>query len=168
MENLIDFRADLRYPVTKIGLHLILFEIFIMFSTKIFTNNIKTSKVLVRTDNIITSLDQLLKSEFVVCFFEDHIITEVTIESPKTSILRRLFDEKDFSNSKLSKEHPVERVGNKCIIRTRKMKKGGFDFTGKALFINELFIKSFIIINVTKKPGVYYWQSEKLFEVCIT
>ena len=37
LENLIDFRADFKYPVTKIGLHLILFEIFTMFSTKIFT-----------------------------------------------------------------------------------------------------------------------------------
>ena len=109
-----------------------------------------------------------MKSEFVVCFIEDHIITKVTIESPKTSILRRLFDEKDFSNSKLLNEHPVERIGNKCIISTPKIKKGGFDFSGKAMFINELFVKTFITINVFKKPDVYYWQSEPLFEVCIT
>ena len=109
-----------------------------------------------------------MKSELVVCFFEDHIITEVTIESPKTSILRRLFDEKDFSNSKLSNEYPVERVGNKCIISIPKVPKTGVDFTGKALFINEVFILTFIDVHSIKKYDVNFWQSEPLFEVCIT
>ena len=123
LENFIEFRTDFRYPVTRMGLHFILFQIFIMFSTKIFrcvcylldginlmnisssfflktSNNMQTSNVLVKTDNLINTFEQLFASDFVVCFFEDHIITEVMIQSPKSSILRRLFyEEFDHSNA---------------------------------------------------------------------
>lgn len=122
----------------------------------------QTSNVLVRTDNIINSFEQLFKSDLVVCFFEDHIITEVMIQSPKTSILSRLFDE-EFDHSKVKLN---EKNRNKCMINIPKIQTP-MDFTGKAVFISELINKLFISTCIVRKPDVNYWKSTILFEVCV-
>lgn len=85
------------------------------------------------------------------------------LESPKTSILRRVFDAKELNNAKLSSN---EKMSNKCLISIPKIRTP-IDLTGKAMFINPMFIKVFISHYIIKKPDVNYWQSESLFEVCI-
>ena len=126
------------------------------------SNNMQTSNVLVKTDNLINTFEQLFASDFVVCFFEDHIITEVMIQSPKSSILRRLFyEEFDHSNANSN-----EKNREKCMIKIPKIQTP-IDFTGKAVFINELINKFFMSTYIIKKPNVNYWKSASLFEVCV-
>lgn len=52
MLNFFRFKMHFKHPVSKIGLILIFYNIFLMFFRSILTNNIKTSHVLVDTSNL--------------------------------------------------------------------------------------------------------------------
>ena len=159
--SLVRFESRPKYPVSKLGLAVLFYQIFIMFINMILCNNIKTMKVLVDTKNLITSLDQLLNTKLVVCFFEDHIITSVArMQSPENDTLKRLWDERVYSKPELN---PNGKYSKNCLINLSKLRQQ-FNFTGLALFTDLLYSESVLNKSIKRKPNANYWISKPLFQ----
>ena len=110
LEHLFEFgfRSN-RTSFSKFALALSFYRIFFM----LYSNSIKTSSTVLETGHfIITSLQQLLRSDYVVCFSVDHISLEIAIESEQNTVVDRLFREKTGLPSGVnSKQFP-----NQCVI----------------------------------------------------
>ena len=73
MENLFNFKFDYKKSINKkglkIALQLITVRIFITACKTLISQSIKVDRVLIKTDGLITSVDQLFKSKLQVCWF---------------------------------------------------------------------------------------------------
>lgn len=151
ISNLFQFKHDFKHPVTKIGLKLIFCRLFLMLCQIIINNSIKTSKLLIDTSPLIKSLDQLLKSDYTSCYFDDYFVFDHVINSPKTSLLKRVYSEKRWLQSAIKKEE--------CVLNLSKMREQ-IDMTGKAFLLNPLMTNN-ILSNFmkAKSKGQKYWAS---------
>lgn len=130
-----------------IALSLAFFKLSLMLYKMILSNSIKTNKVVSDTSLIITTIERLLETtKFTVCWFKDNIITPLLKDSPKGSVLRRLYD-----------KNPI------CFINLSKM-KSEFDFTGKVRFISPSFIELFLAAFTKFKKDAEYFISPIFFE----
>lgn len=153
--ELFRFESNFKYPFTRIGLVLIFFRIFLMMTEQIFTNSIKTHQVIVDTKNTIKTLDQLLNSKLVICWFKDQMITEIMMESKSTDILKRLYEQRKFDEPMLIQKNKTSKY---CMINLSKL-TGQIDFTGKAILSNLVYVTAFLKNYIIKKPNANYWIS---------
>lgn len=133
LERLFGFRATQK-SFSKFGLVLSFYRLFFMLCKMLYANGIKTSNTVLETGHFITSLQQLLTSDFVVCFYEDHISLEIILESEQNTVLDRLFREKSHLPAGMNSQ----KYSNKCVIDMSRI-KSQIDLTGKALYANHLF-----------------------------
>lgn len=84
--------------VSKISLIILFFNFFLFINLSLLSNSIKTDKVIVKTDQIIDSFDELDRSSKILAYFEDqgHIFTQ----APNRSFLYRFYQKK-FKKNKI-------------------------------------------------------------------
>ena len=70
--------------------------LFFWFTLIFLTNNIKTNKVVVDTSVLMKSASDLFKADSPACFYMKDTEMNLAINSPKNTILSRLFYEKTY------------------------------------------------------------------------
>ena len=137
---------------TKLGLVLIFYRIFFMLCKMLYANSIKTSNTVLETGHFITSLQQLLSSDFVVCFYEDHISLAITIESDRNTTINRLFRQKTDLQSGVNSL----KFSSKCVIDLSRLGHP-IDLAGKALYANQLLSTITLARYVADNGESNYW-----------
>ena len=87
-----EFKSNYR-QFSKIALILIFYKFFITLIQLFLSNSIQTKKVLIDSSMIITELRQLLGSKYRFCFFHDSDFDRVVKDTPKTDVLRQLYEQ---------------------------------------------------------------------------
>lgn len=77
-----------------INIMLLFLSLFFWFTQLFLTNNIKTNKVVIDTFDLIKNTRELLNTKKVVCFLNRDTEMNLAINSPKNTILSKLFHEK--------------------------------------------------------------------------
>ena len=153
LEHLLGFKLS-RKTYSKLGLVLIFFRWELFFCKLFFANSIKTSTVVLDTSHFVTSLPQLLRSEYVVCFFENHILFKIAVDSDPKSILKRLLVEKSGLESGVNAMNP--RFRRNCVINLSRLGNKQIDWTGKALFVNSIIANLILGTHTPEREGDYF------------
>ena len=163
LENFLGFKQTFTYPVCSLSIVYASFGLLYMLSKQIYSLSIKIpSKVLLNLTFVITSLEQLMRSNLVCCFPETGSLLEITRQAEKNTTLNRLFTEK----SALPGGMNSDAYPNNCVFRIGMMRKP-IDMTegrrGKTIFVKRLYAKSFLKKRVLhKKPNgdlADFWES---------
>lgn len=75
------------------------FLLFLFIMGQLFQSSLNTSNVVVRTDQLLYSKDQLLKTEKEFCFVEKGGEVEYLKNAPASSLLRKLYEKRNESNN---------------------------------------------------------------------
>ena len=161
LEHLLGLRMNQK-NFTKFALVLAFFRLEIFFCKILFANSIKTNTIVLETSSFVTSLEQLLQSNYDVCFFENDILYKIAIESDSSSILNRLFVEK--SNLRSADRSSGAVSPKKCVINTSKLGKKAIDWTSKALFVNYIMVNLVLSKHTVGQTGDY-WLSQPMFDL---
>lgn len=167
LEHLLGFRVN-RKNFTKFALVLAFFRLELFFCKILFANSIKTNTIVLETSHFITSLQQLLGSnKYLVCFFQNHILYQIAIESDPNSILNRLYVEKSNfveEDKLLVKTDSGAREPKKCVFNLSKLGKNPVDWTGKAFFVNSI-IANLVLKSHTVGQTGDYWLSPPMLDL---
>ena len=162
-ENFLGFKQTFTQPISSLSIIYASFGLLFMLSKLIFSLGVKTSKVLLSLTFVVTSLQQLMRSNLVCCFADDGIILEVTKQAEKNTTLNRLFAEKSMLQGGVnSDQYP-----NNCVIKLQKMRMP-MDMAGKVMFVKRMYAKSFLKRWAQrKKPNgdVDFWKSQTMFDM---
>ena len=160
LENFFHFKLDLKHPFTLVGLQLVFYQVFLMLCKIIFSNSIQTSKIVVEVDHLITSLDQLLKSDLVVCWFHG-IMKTFAQEASHDAPINRIFREKIYASPEI--DLVDGKASRLCILDFFKMKKL-VDFSGKAIIQASVYVNTLLTRYVHYEPKDKYFESKPLFD----
>lgn len=161
LEHLLGFRLN-RKTLTKFGLVLVFFRWELFFCKIIYANAIKTSTVVLDTSHFVTSLQQLLKSDYVVCFFENHILFKIAVNSDPNTILNRLLVEKSVFKTGVNALNP--RFKENCVINLSRLNRQMINWTGKALFVNRIIANLVLKSHTGEREGDYF-LSKPMFDL---
>ena len=167
-ENFLGFKQTFAYPVSSLSIIYGSFELLYMLSKLIFSLGVKTSKVLLNLSFVITSLQQLMRSNLVCCFGKDDIILAVTKHAEKNSTMNRLFTEKSAMPGGVN----AEKYPNNCVVNLQKLRKPLSMAEGgrrKAVFAQRKYAKTFMNRWAQRKNAdgyhVNFWQSPTMVEM---
>ena len=165
LENFFGFKQTFTHPISGLSIIFASFGLLLMLTKLIYSLGIKTSKVLLNLTFVVTTLQELMRSNLVCCFAEDDVILEVTKQAEKNSTMNRLFTEKSVWPGGLNSE----KYPNHCVVKLQKvrepidMAEGG---KRKAVFARRKYAKSFLNrYALAHKPSgdVNFWQSPTIF-----
>lgn len=157
LEQLFGFRRG-RLSFSKFGLALSFYQIFLMLCKMLYSNSIKTSSTVLETGHFINSLQQLHRSDYVVCFFDNHISLEITVESEQNTVVDRIFRTKSALPSGVNSK----RFPNQCVIDLSRL-DFQIDLKGKALYANPIYSKLTTSIYAKDGDWMNYWMSPPIF-----
>ena len=183
LENLVGFEQTLSRSFSSMAILYGTFNMLYMFTKLIYSMGVKvrlqisnsgltfkylnrllskTSKVLIGLTLVVTTLDQLMRSNLTCCFAEDGIILEVTRQASKNTTLNRLFTEKSVGAGLNSDAYP-----NNCVLKLQKLRQP-MDMAGRMMFVKRMYAKIFLKRYAQRQKGqgnVDFFRSPTLFDM---
>ena len=151
--NFFKLKLTLKQPATKIGLMLIFYQIFWMLFKLLIASSIKTTKVVVDQSALISSVDQLLRKNIVVCWMKDDIEISLAVQSPKHSFIRRLYEEKRFKVPTRGMDGAYSR---NCLLSFVNL-ANAFSLENKVLFMEKPSHYTFLAYFISYEPYARLW-----------
>lgn len=134
---------------------------FLIIISSYSVNSIKTEKVVVDTQNLITSIEKLLKTDKVVCWLKDDI--EISLaKDPRISkdfYIKKLYNTKKFKEPTRSMDGEYS---DKCLLNF-VTSGNGFDLKNKVLFISKPTHYTFLAYFANFSPNARLWVNEKSY-----
>ena len=99
--------------LSALGLFLLFVHLFLWIIQLFLTNNIKTNKVVVNTDDLIKDKNDVLNTRKLACILKDDQLHSMIVSSPTKNILGRIYEKTKLRPDMVNERAILE--GDRCL-----------------------------------------------------
>ena len=142
----------------RFGLIVIFYYLYFMIIKSILINNIKTTKIILNTSEILEETSDVLSSSKMICWLDDENEISMSRVAPKETFLSKAFHKKMYNY--------ITEDDSLCIFK-KEPKMSMLRVMNKVVFLlSELLLSGTFAVISNFQPNEIYWMSNKpIFEM---